>query len=91
MPNPDQMAPLRKKLLFSIWLLSKQESFLSASDRFDLAASTGHAIFTEIIMLVASLLPQFITWPDANTYEATAGVLLLHDRYSEHLLTFLLL
>ncbi|KAJ8915397.1 hypothetical protein NQ315_008285 [Exocentrus adspersus] len=32
--NPDNMRPLRKKLLFSIWVLSKQESFLATSDRF---------------------------------------------------------
>ncbi|KAI4454265.1 hypothetical protein MML48_10g00001245 [Holotrichia oblita] len=33
---------LEKKLLFTIWILSKPESFLAASDRFVLAKSSGH-------------------------------------------------
>lgn len=74
LPNPDEMAPLRKKLLFTIWVLSKQESFLATGDRFNLAASTGHNIFRQIITAITSLLPQFVVWPNANTYGETSVV-----------------
>lgn len=54
-----------KKLLFTIWLLSKPESFLAVGDRFDIPTSTGHGIFKSIICALAELMPQYIQWPDA--------------------------
>ncbi|XP_018571872.1 putative nuclease HARBI1 isoform X1 [Anoplophora glabripennis] len=72
--NPNEMAPLRKKLLYTIWVLSKQESFLATGDRFNLAVSTGQAIFKQIIMALASLMPQLVIWPEENSYEALSAI-----------------
>ncbi|XP_072760759.1 uncharacterized protein [Anoplolepis gracilipes] len=54
-----------KKILFTIWLLSKPESFLAVGDRFDIPTSTGHGIFKSIICALAELMPQYVQWPDA--------------------------
>ncbi|XP_067211740.1 putative nuclease HARBI1 isoform X2 [Linepithema humile] len=37
-----------KKLLFTLWILAKQESFLATSDRFGLPKSSGYQIFKSI-------------------------------------------
>lgn len=58
-----RIIPLEKKLMFSIWLLSKPESFLAASDRFGLAKSSGHKIFYETIKLISRLMGEYIRWP----------------------------
>lgn len=50
--------------MFSLWILSKPESFLAAGDRFDLPKSTAHYVFKEVITIIANLLPNYITWPD---------------------------
>lgn len=34
--------PFETKLLFTIWMVSKQESFNSVGDRFNFAPSTAH-------------------------------------------------
>jgi len=44
--NENDLVLLHKTILFSIWLLAKQESFLLAGDRFDFSKSTEHGIFT---------------------------------------------
>lgn len=62
--NPNYLAELRKKVMFSVWILAKPESFLAAGDRFELPKSTDHYIFKEIITIVAGLLPNYITWPN---------------------------
>lgn len=59
-------------------LLSKQESFLATGDRFNLAVSTGHAIFKQIIMVLVSLIPQFVIWPEEDSYETLSTVSLLN-------------
>ncbi|XP_050518027.1 putative nuclease HARBI1 isoform X2 [Diabrotica virgifera virgifera] len=70
----NKLAPLRKKILFSIWILSKPESFLATGDRFGLPTSTGHLIFKEIINIICSLMPQYIRWPDLNDYAVSSQV-----------------
>ncbi|XP_025267840.1 protein ALP1-like [Camponotus floridanus] len=62
--NVEDKVPFQKKLLFSIWILAKQESFLAAGDRFNLAKSTGHHIFLETISQIAELRREFIIWPN---------------------------
>lgn len=52
-----------KKLMFTIWMLAKPESFLAAGDRFGLAKSTGNQIFKNITHILAQLMPQYIKWP----------------------------
>lgn len=61
-----QYIPFEKKLLFSIWILTKPESFVAAGDRFDLAAGTGHTIFFEIIDLICQMRHGSIFWPNQN-------------------------
>jgi len=51
--------------MFTIWTLAKPESFVAVSDRFDIAKSTGHQIFTNIIYALAQLMPIYIQWPNA--------------------------
>ncbi|KAJ8969118.1 hypothetical protein NQ317_003996 [Molorchus minor] len=48
--NNNTTVSFEKKLLFTIWVLSKPESFLSAGDRFNIAKSTAHQIFFNTIV-----------------------------------------
>lgn len=61
--------PFEKKILFSIWILAKPESFVAAGDRFNLAAGTGHTIFFEIINKICQLRHDVIVWPNQNERE----------------------
>uniref|UniRef100_A0A6P7GYX9 Nuclease HARBI1 n=1 Tax=Diabrotica virgifera virgifera TaxID=50390 RepID=A0A6P7GYX9_DIAVI len=63
----DRIIPLEKKLMFTIWLLRKPESFLAAGDRFGLPKSSGYKIFRPIIMELGRLTPQFIRWPNMQS------------------------
>ncbi|XP_055921096.1 putative nuclease HARBI1 isoform X1 [Eupeodes corollae] len=65
---------LEKKLLYTIWTLSKQESFLSSGDRFNLAPSSAHNSFCEILDLLCSLLAQYIKWPSISQYNDISRV-----------------
>lgn len=56
-----------KKLLFTVRVLAKQESFLATSDRFNLAKSSGYNIFKIVINVLSNLMPQYVKWP--NVYE----------------------
>jgi len=49
--NPEEYVDVitPKKLLFTTWVLAKQESFLATGDRFGLAKSNGHYIFKSVI------------------------------------------
>jgi len=53
--NVEDVIPFEKKLLFSIWVVAKQKSFLAVEDRFNIAKSTGHYILLEIISQIADL------------------------------------
>lgn len=55
--------PLQKKILFTIWVLAKPESFLACGDRFNFAKSTAHNIFKEIVSAIRLLMARYITWP----------------------------
>ncbi|XP_050516550.1 uncharacterized protein LOC126891420 [Diabrotica virgifera virgifera] len=70
----DRIIPLEKKLMFTIFLLSKPESFLAAGDRFGLPKSSGYKIFRQIIMELGRLTPQFIRWPNMQSLLQTANV-----------------
>jgi len=73
--NVEDVIPFEKKLLFSIWVLAKQESFLAVGDRFNIAKSTGHYIFLEIISQIANLRNEFIVWPNYMERQRTSRVL----------------
>lgn len=97
--NENDPIPLRKKVLFSIWLLAKQESFLSTGDRFGLSKSTAHGIFTSIIEVLSNLMPQFIKWPDDASYETISRVrdflllfylILLHAHTYKHIICIII-
>ncbi|KAL7725264.1 hypothetical protein ACLKA6_007768 [Drosophila palustris] len=61
--EPIANIPMDKKMLFTIWLLAKQESFLSVGDRFDIAKSSGHRIFQFVVHILAGLASTYIKWP----------------------------
>ncbi|XP_031348431.1 putative nuclease HARBI1 [Photinus pyralis] len=56
--------PMQKKILFTLWVLAKPESFLAAGDRFGLARSTAHGIFKDVVAVFVELLNRYITWPN---------------------------
>uniref|UniRef100_A0A1Y1MV81 Transposase Helix-turn-helix domain-containing protein n=1 Tax=Photinus pyralis TaxID=7054 RepID=A0A1Y1MV81_PHOPY len=71
---PDKHSvPIEKQVLFSIWLLAKQESFLAVGDRFNLSSGSGHYIFMNFISAVGHLTHQFIEWPNARTCNEIAS------------------
>lgn len=63
-----------KKLLYTLWILAKQESFLATSDRFNLAKSSGHNIFKIVINVLSNLMPRYVKWPNANECELSSNV-----------------
>lgn len=70
----DRIIPLQKKIMFTIWVLSKPESFLAASDRFGLAKSSAHKIFCEILDLIGLISGQYIRWPNMQKLLQTANI-----------------
>ncbi|XP_032671800.1 putative nuclease HARBI1 [Odontomachus brunneus] len=70
--NPNHVAPLRKKILFTIWVLAKQESYLAAGDRFGFAKSTGHNIVKDIVNTLVQLMPNVIVWPNRQSCRASS-------------------
>ena len=66
--DKHRIIPLEKKLLFTIWLLSKPESFLAAGDRFWSAKSSSHAIFYATINLLCDLMENYIQWPQNHIH-----------------------
>lgn len=64
--NRNNPVDLRKKAMFTIWILAKQESYLTAGDRFNLAKSTAHGIVKEITNVLIDMLPNYVRWPDAQ-------------------------
>ncbi|XP_029673488.1 putative nuclease HARBI1 [Formica exsecta] len=65
---------ITKKLMFTIWVLAKPESFLAASDRFGLPKSTGHKIFRNITHSLVQLMPQYIKWPNAAQKQLSCNI-----------------
>lgn len=63
--NINNQIPLSKKLMVTIWLLSKQESLLECGDRFGLSKNAAHKIFNEIINSICQL-PQEDTTSSLN-------------------------
>lgn len=57
--HAEEYASLRKKVLFTIWLLSRPVIFLAAGDRFNISTSSGHNIFKKIVGVLADLMPQY--------------------------------
>ncbi|XP_011164982.1 putative nuclease HARBI1 [Solenopsis invicta] len=74
--NPDEYVNVNasKKLLFTIWVLAKQESFLATGDRFGLPKSTGHNIFRSIITILSNIMPLYVKWLDANEYLISCNI-----------------
>ncbi|XP_039299353.1 uncharacterized protein LOC111051664 isoform X2 [Nilaparvata lugens] len=55
--------PLEKKVLFTVWMLSKPETFLAAGDRYNFSQSTAHRTFYEIVDVIAAAVDDHIKWP----------------------------
>ncbi|XP_032679515.1 putative nuclease HARBI1 [Odontomachus brunneus] len=68
--HANEYAPLRKKVLLTIWLLSRPVSFLAAGDRFNIPTSSAHHIFKEIVDVLVDLMPEYIQWPN-HVYKTT--------------------
>lgn len=64
----------KKKLLFTIWILAKQESFLSVGDRFNFSKSTGHRAFISFTRLIAGQVNNIIVWPNQQERQRTSRV-----------------
>lgn len=67
-------------------MLSKPESFLAAGDQFNLAKSTSHQVFCNIINIITNLRHDYIVWPNANerhriseTLQAKSGKVLFNS------------
>ncbi|XP_050517915.1 putative nuclease HARBI1 [Diabrotica virgifera virgifera] len=76
----DRLVPLEKKLLFTVWVISKPESFLAAGDRFGLAKSSAHKIFYQIVDELGQITNQYIRWPNMQKIQQTANVFELRSR-----------
>lgn len=72
--------PFEKKVLFTIWVLAKPESFLAAGDRFGLARSTAHMIFKEIVDIIRQMMPQLIYWPISHQNAINVSFILMHRK-----------
>lgn len=72
--NINDTILLDKKLLATIWMLSKPESFLACGDRFGLSKSTLHKIFIEIVNILCEMAHEFITWPNQERLQQSAAV-----------------
>lgn len=59
-------------------MLSKPESFISAGDPFNLAKSSSHKIFMNVINVISNLRHEFIIWP--NEEERLRISRVLHER-----------
>ncbi|XP_076669886.1 uncharacterized protein LOC143369612 [Andrena cerasifolii] len=62
------------KIMFTIWMLAKPESFLSVGDRFGIAKSSGHGIFCEITAAIVKLRPKYVKCPNPETYDSISHV-----------------
>lgn len=60
--------------MFTVWTLAKPESFLAVSDRFGLAKSSGYQIFTNVIYIVAQLMPTYVQWPNEAQCDLSCNV-----------------
>lgn len=50
--------PLEEKILFTVWMLSKPETFLAADDRYNFSQSTAHRTFYEIVDVIAASVDE---------------------------------
>ncbi|XP_050517687.1 putative nuclease HARBI1 [Diabrotica virgifera virgifera] len=76
----DRLVPLEKKILFTVWVIGKPESFLAAGDRFGLAKSSAHKIFYQIVDELGQITNQYIRWPNMQKIQQTANVFELRSR-----------
>lgn len=78
--NRNNGIPLKKKLLFTVWILSKPESFLACGDRFGIARSTAYYIFEEIVLALTEMIPQQIAWPDNHDASVAVNIFIQINR-----------
>ncbi|KAK5648362.1 hypothetical protein RI129_003254 [Pyrocoelia pectoralis] len=67
---------LSKKLLFTISILAKSESFSAVGNGFGIAKSTAHGIFKDVIRVVSRLMPQYVRFPTPEELIAHVRVLM---------------
>ncbi|KAG5339562.1 HARB1 nuclease, partial [Acromyrmex charruanus] len=59
---------VEKKIMFTIWVLAKSESFLAVGDRFNLAK------FKNVISAWVQLMPQYVQWPNAIQQQVSCNI-----------------
>ncbi|KAK4886991.1 hypothetical protein RN001_003262 [Aquatica leii] len=70
---------LQKKVLFTIWVKSKQESFLATGDLFHLSKGNAHYIFKEIINILVRLAPTYIQWPEVQQQQVISEEIMIDN------------
>lgn len=85
MDHQNDKIDFRKKILFSIWTISKPESFLAVGDRFDLGKSTAHGIFKSVMTALAGLLIQYVRFPNEDQFQRCVNVRYFFIYYFEFL------
>lgn len=70
----EALIPLEKKVMFTVWMLSKPETFLAAGDRFDFSKSTAHRVFYEIVNLLAEMIDDHVVWPTPSQQQKISDV-----------------
>ncbi|KAL0974029.1 hypothetical protein UPYG_G00214470 [Umbra pygmaea] len=57
--------PVTKKVLMFLWYMANQNSFREMSDKFDVSQSSAHRIILEVLTIICTMGPTFISWPNA--------------------------
>lgn len=61
--NVKSIISTEKKILFTVWMMAKPESYLACCDRFGISKGTGHLIFYEVCGKLNEMIPEEFQWP----------------------------
>lgn len=70
--------PVTKMVLMFLCYMANQNSFREMSDKFDVSQSSAHRIILEVLNIICTMGPTFISWP--NTCERAASAAAFHHR-----------
>ncbi|XP_061572243.1 uncharacterized protein LOC133425412 [Cololabis saira] len=65
--------PVTKKVLMFLWYMSTSSSFRAISEKFGVSQSSAHRITLEVLNLISSIRPTFISWPGKSKKSASAA------------------
>lgn len=72
--SPKTTIPVEKKVLLAIWILTHQDTFLVAGDRFGVAHSTAHDVFKETISIFKNEMFKIVSFPSDSEKARIAQV-----------------